>query len=158
MFIKGLNVFILNRNISEFLRKNLCKKKKVCKNCFDKREKSWTYLKMFRKKHKSLKAIWAVLACSKPKIFSVSQPWWPTFFQDLGPPTISVLLRPWFPGNIAFLLTVIVFFTLMLWHWGMICVIFCRSVYDSILNVFDFWPYFTSLIVCSCTIIVSSSY
>ena len=95
-FIQGLNVFILNRNISEFLWKNPCKKKKVRKNCFDEQEKSWTYLKMFRKKHKSLKAIWAVLGHSKPKIFSVGQPCWPTFFLDLAPtPTILVLLRSW---------------------------------------------------------------
>ena len=41
---------------------------------------------MFRKKHKNFKAIWAVLGHSKTKIFSVGQPWRPTFFQDLGPP------------------------------------------------------------------------
>ena len=52
---------------------------------------------MFRKKHKNLKAI----CHSKPKIFSVGQPWWPQFFQDLEPPspppppTFLVLLRPW---------------------------------------------------------------
>ena len=34
--------------------------KKVGKNCFDEQEKSWTYLKMFLKKHKNSKAIWAV--------------------------------------------------------------------------------------------------
>ena len=38
---------------------------------------------MFRKKHKNLKAI----CHSKPKIFSVGQPWWPQFFQDLEPPS-----------------------------------------------------------------------
>ena len=68
------------------MKKNLCKKKKVGKNYFDEQEKSWTYLKIFRKKHKHFKAIWAILANSKPKIFSVSQPWWLKFFGDLGPP------------------------------------------------------------------------
>ena len=33
---------------------------------------------MFSKKHKNLKAI----CHSKPKIFSVGQSWWPTFFEQ----------------------------------------------------------------------------
>ena len=33
---------------------------------------------MFSKKHKNLK----VICHSKPKIFSVGQPWWPTFFKQ----------------------------------------------------------------------------
>ena len=53
--------------------------------------------------HKTFKAIWAVLGHLKPKIFSVGQPWWPTFFRDLAPapspscplPNILALLRPW---------------------------------------------------------------
>ena len=32
--------------------KNLCKQKKVCKNYFDRQEKPWTYLQIFRKKQK----------------------------------------------------------------------------------------------------------
>ena len=54
---------------------------------------------MFWKKQKKIKAIWAVLGHSETKIFSVGQPWWPTFFQDLAhpssPATILVLLWPW---------------------------------------------------------------
>ena len=46
-------------------------------------------LNMFKKvpeKRKSSKAIWVVLAHLKPKIiFSVSQPWWSTFFWGLAP-------------------------------------------------------------------------
>ena len=68
-----------------FMKKKLCKKKKVSKNCFDKQEKSWTILKMFREKCKNLKAISAVWGHSKTKIFSVGQPWWPKFFRDLVP-------------------------------------------------------------------------
>ena len=65
-----------------FLSKNPSKNKKVHKNCFDKQEKSSTYLKMFWKKQKKFKAIWAVLGNSETKIFSVGQPGWPTFFQE----------------------------------------------------------------------------
>ena len=61
--------------------KNPCKKEKVRKNCFGEQEKSWTYLKMFWKKHKNLKAIWALLGHSKPKIFSIGQ----HFFKTLAP-------------------------------------------------------------------------
>ena len=74
------------------MKKNPCKKKKVGKNCFDEQEKSRTYLKIFRKKHKNFKAIWAVLSHSKPKIFSVGR----HFSETLAPSTILVLLRPWF--------------------------------------------------------------
>ena len=49
---------------------------------------------MLRKKLKNFKAILAVLGHSKSKTFSFGQPWWPTFFRDLGPPTILGLLRP----------------------------------------------------------------
>ena len=49
---------------------------------------------MFRKKRKNFRAIYDVSGHSKPKTFSVGQPWWPTFFRDLGPSTILVLLRP----------------------------------------------------------------
>ena len=103
-FIKSLHSLILNSTFLNFLNcyeKSSCKKEKVGKNYFYKQEKSWTYLKMFRKKHKNFKAIWAVLGNSKPKTSSVRQPWWQTFSRDLYPPpthtplTISVLLRPW---------------------------------------------------------------
>ena len=93
-FMKGLHGFILNwafLNFLDFYEKNPCNKKKVGKNCFDEQEKSWTYLKIFRKKHKNFKAIWAVLGHSKLKTFSVGQPWWLTFFEDPPPSTISVL-------------------------------------------------------------------
>ena len=86
-FMEGLNGFILNLtflNVLDFYEKSPRKKKKtVGKNCFDEQEKPWTYLKIFRKKHKNFKAIWAVLGHSEPKIFSVDQPWWPTFSGDL---------------------------------------------------------------------------
>ena len=39
-----------------------------------------------QKKKQNFKAIWEVLRYSKPKIFFLGQPWWPTFFQDLAPP------------------------------------------------------------------------
>ena len=41
------------------------------------------FLKYSRKKNKNFKAICAVLDYSKPKVFFVGQPWWPTFFQNL---------------------------------------------------------------------------
>ena len=41
------------------------------------------FLKYSRKKSKNFKSICAVLDYSKPKIFFLSQPWWPTFFQVL---------------------------------------------------------------------------
>ena len=44
-------------NFLDFYEKNPRKKKKIGKNCFDKQEKSRTYLKIFWKNHKSFKAI-----------------------------------------------------------------------------------------------------
>ena len=41
---------------------------------------------MFRKNHKNFKAIGAVLGHSEFKIFSVGQPWRPTFFGDVALP------------------------------------------------------------------------
>ena len=49
----GLNLSWFSR----FLWKSSCIKKKVHKNCFDEEERSWTCLKMFRKKHKNFEAI-----------------------------------------------------------------------------------------------------
>ena len=63
---------------------------------FDKQEKPWLFLKIFQEKNKNFKGICAVLDYSKPKIISIGQPWWPTFFQTLAPLTILVLLQPWF--------------------------------------------------------------
>ena len=107
-FIQGLYGFILNLtflNFLDFYKKNPSKNKKIHKSCFDKQRKSWTYLKkMCWKKYKTFKAIWAVLGHSKTKIFSVGQPWWPVFFQDLLlplPPTVLVLLRPCPPQMIT---------------------------------------------------------
>ena len=59
---------------------------------------------MFRKKNiKFWKPFEPYLGHLKPKIFSVGQPWWPTFFRDLTPlplpPTPSTILMPlplWF--------------------------------------------------------------
>ena len=76
------------------MKKNPCKKKKVRKNCFDKQEKSRAYLKILQKKHKTAKAILAVLGHSESKIFSVGEPRCPTFFPDLGPPTILCYYGP----------------------------------------------------------------
>ena len=109
-FMKGLHSFILNwtfLNFLDFYEKNPCNKKKVGKNCFDKQEKSWTYLKIFQKKHKNFKAIWAVLGHSKPKTFSVGQPWWLTFFFFGDPPSppyhfTAALLRPCISKNYVF--------------------------------------------------------
>ena len=44
---------------------------------------------MFRKNHKNFKAIGAVLGHSEFKIFSVGQPWRPTFFGDVALPPHS---------------------------------------------------------------------
>ena len=89
-FIYGLHGFILNwifLNLPDFYEKNLCKKKKVRKNCFDEQEKSRTYLEYIAEKSiKYFKAILAVLGRSKSKIFSVGRPCLPTFFRDLGLP------------------------------------------------------------------------
>ena len=74
--------------------KNPSIKKKVPKNCFDEQEKSWAYLKIFRKKPKNFKAIWVALGHSKPKIFSVDQPWWPTFFRYFGPQLVQCSYFP----------------------------------------------------------------
>ena len=52
-----------------FIKRNPSKNKKVYRNCFDKQGRSWTYSKMFRKKHKNFKAIWAVLGDSKSNIY-----------------------------------------------------------------------------------------
>ena len=65
-FIQGLHGFIFNLtylNILDFYEK---KPRKTENN-------------------KNFKAICAVLDYSKPKIFFVSQPWWPTFFQTPAP-------------------------------------------------------------------------
>ena len=72
-----------------FMKKYPCKKNKIRKNCFDKQEKFWTYLKMFRKKRKDFKANWVVLAHSKPKFFSAGKPWWSTFIWDYAPSSIT---------------------------------------------------------------------
>ena len=53
----------------------ISRKKKVRVNYFDEQEKPWIYFKIFqKKKKKNFKAIWAVLAYSKAKIFFVGQP------------------------------------------------------------------------------------
>ena len=52
-------------NFPDFYEKSPCKKEKVGKNCFDEQEKSLTYLKMLRKKHKNFKATLAVLGHSE---------------------------------------------------------------------------------------------
>ena len=83
----SLHGFILNWTVLNFLDfyENVpCKKKKVRKNCFDKQEKPWTYLEIFRNKPKNFKVIWAVSGHSKPKIFYVGR----HFFETLAPPTI----------------------------------------------------------------------
>ena len=59
--------------------------KKVHINYFDEQEKPWIFFKISQKKNKNFKTICTVLDYSKPKIFSVGQPWWPTFFQNLPP-------------------------------------------------------------------------
>ena len=69
-----------------------------------------------------------------------------------------------FPGNILFLLAVILltictfFFNLNVSGMGNNLFYFYVSVSDSTLSVFDFWPYPASLNVCYCTVIVSSGY
>ena len=88
-FMKGLHGFILNWTFLNFMdfyeKKKPLQKEKSWEKLFRRTRKSWTYLKIFRKKQKNFKAIWAVLGHSKPKIFSIGQPWWLTFFGDLAP-------------------------------------------------------------------------
>ena len=86
-FIQDIYGFILNWTFLKFL--GFCEKiPLIRKNCFNEQGEFWTYLKMFRTKRTNFKAIWVILAHSKPKIFSVGQ------LGDLGPPTILQLLRP----------------------------------------------------------------
>ena len=80
-------------------------------------EKIW---KCSGKKHKTFKAIWAVLGHLTPKIFSVSQPW-----TSPPLPTILVLLRPWFykpikrhPNNINWSSSSVVNFEHVFVRWG----------------------------------------
>ena len=52
-------------------------------------------------KRKNFKTIIVALAHSNPKSFFVGQPWRPTLFLRPCPPTILVLLRPWYVGKSA---------------------------------------------------------
>ena len=53
---------------------------------FWRRRETLNIFKNIPEKNKNFNAIWAVLGHSKSKIFSVGQPWWLTFFPDLGSP------------------------------------------------------------------------
>ena len=53
-FIQGLHSFILNWTLVK-------RKKKKCKNRFDKQENPGTYLKLFPRESNNFKAIWSVL-------------------------------------------------------------------------------------------------
>ena len=75
--------FELKLNFLDFYEKSLCENKKVSLSYFDAQENPWIYLKVFREK--KIKAIWAVLGYSKPKIFFLGQPSWSTFFEDIVP-------------------------------------------------------------------------
>ena len=87
-----------------FMKKYPCKKNKIRKNCFDKQEKFWTYLKMFWKKRKNFKANWVLLAHSKPNFFPSANHGGRHLFY-LGPPTILQLLRSWVCKMLQLLLT-----------------------------------------------------
>ena len=63
----------------DFYEKKPCKKF-FSQNCFDKQEKSWIYLKMFQKKTQKFQS--HLSRFRSFRIFSVGQPWWPTFFRD----------------------------------------------------------------------------
>ena len=65
----------------EFWKKPLLKEK-GSQEFLDEQKKPWTYLKMFRKKNKNFKVVWAVLGHSKLKIL-FGQPW--KVFQHFGP-------------------------------------------------------------------------
>ena len=84
---------------SIFSWKDPCKKIKVRIIFFDEQEKPWIFFKIFKKNNKNFKVICTVLDYSKPNIFFVDQPWWPTVFQTLAPPTVLVLLRPCIYAN-----------------------------------------------------------
>ena len=79
--------FELNLNFLNFYEKSPCKEKKVSINYFEEQEKPWIFSKIFQKKNKNFKAIWADLEYSKPNIFFVGQPWWPAFFFKHCPPS-----------------------------------------------------------------------
>ena len=80
----GLNLSYFSR----FFWKKPCKKKKFHKNCFDKKEKSWTNFKMFQKTQKFQSRL-SHYRPFKTKIFSV-----PTHFLELVPPLPATILAP----------------------------------------------------------------
>ena len=86
--MKGLHCLILNWTFPKFLdfyeKEALVKRKKLTKIISINEKNPENILKLSWKKLKNFKAISEVLDHSKPKIFSVGQPWWPTFFGDLG--------------------------------------------------------------------------
>ena len=102
--MQGLNAFTLNRNISELLWKNPCKKKKVRKNCFDEQEKSWTYFKMFRKKQKKIKSH-----------LSRFRPFKTLNFLRRPTMVVDIFLRPWPPPNYFSAATALQLYT-QVWH------------------------------------------
>ena len=78
---------------SGFLWKKPLQKEKGLHKLFWRRRKTLNIFKNIPEKKQKFQS--AVLDYSKPKIFFVGQPCWPTFFQTLLPlPTILVLLRP----------------------------------------------------------------
>ena len=85
-FIQGLHSFILNWT--------LVKRKKKCKNHFDKQENPGTYLKLFPKESKNFKANWSVLGQSKAKILLSVNHGSQYFFETLASSNIFVALWP----------------------------------------------------------------
>ena len=71
-------------NFLDFYEKAHVKRKRPAKIILAKKKNPENILKCSGKKHKNFKATWAVLGHSKPKTFSVGQPWWVKFFRDLG--------------------------------------------------------------------------
>ena len=88
-FIQDIRGFILNWTFLKFLdfcEKIPLQKEQDSQKLFWRARKILNIFKNVPEKRKNFKAIWVVLADSKPKLFSVGQPWWPTFFWDLGHP------------------------------------------------------------------------
>ena len=86
-FSQGPHNFILNWT--------LVKRKKNCKNHFDKQENPGTYLKLFPKESKNFKANWSVLSQSKAKIPLSVNHGSQYFFETLASSNILVMLWRW---------------------------------------------------------------
>ena len=87
-FVQDIHGFIFNWTFLKFLdfyEKIALYKEQDLQKLFWRTRKILNIFKNVPERRKNFKAIWVVLAHSKPKTFSVGQPWWPTFFWEFGP-------------------------------------------------------------------------